>query len=190
LLEAQYLEIFKKKAIFVNVLDIVICIIGGFCLVRGLFRGIIKEVSSVVGVLVGFYGAYTYYPLLAQWFSKIIADKSYLYIISFLTAFTVLFFLVSFVGVVIKHLFKSAALGWADRILGGAFALFKALLIVSVILVPLTAFLPKNTPVVQHSKVAPLVTKASEHLVALVPSEMKQKFRNNLNALRKSWGKI
>ena len=78
-----------------NALDIVICIIGGFCLVRGLFRGIIKEVSSVFGVLVGFYGAYTYYPLLAQWFSKIIADKSYLYIISFLTAFTVLFFLVS-----------------------------------------------------------------------------------------------
>ena len=75
-----------------NALDITICIIGGFCLVRGLFRGIIKEVTSIVGVFVGFYGAYSYYPLLARWLSQIISDKSYLYIISFLIAFSVVFF--------------------------------------------------------------------------------------------------
>jgi len=174
----------------VNALDIIICIIGGFCLVRGLFRGIIKEITSVVGVFVGFYGAYTYYPLLAKWLSKIIADESYLNILSFLLAFTVLFFAVSFVGVVLKHLFKTASLGWADRILGGTFALVKAVLIVSVLLVALTAFLPKNSPLIRRSKVAPFISNASEQLIAVVPDDMKQKFQHNLDALKKSWGKF
>jgi len=174
----------------VNALDIAICIIGGFCLVRGLFRGIIKEVTSIVGVFVGFYSAYTYYPLLAKWLSQIIADQAWLYIISFFFVFVLIFFVVGFVGVILKHVFKTAALGWVDRVLGGSFALIKAVLIVSVLLVALTAFLPQNTPLIQQSRIAPHVTGASEKLISAVPTDMKRRFQDNLTALKKSWRKL
>jgi membrane protein required for colicin V production len=190
LLDAQYSKILEKRRLVVNALDIGICIIGGFCLVRGLFRGIIKEVTSIVGVFVGFYGAYTYYPLLADWLSRVISNKPYLYIISFFIAFTVLFLAVSFVGVVLKHLFKTASMGGVDRLLGGFFALGKAVLIVSVLLVPLTAFLPKESPLVRRSRLAPHIVSASEWIVAAVPDELKQKFDDNLKPLKESWGKF
>lgn len=173
-----------------NVLDIAICIIAGFCLVRGLFRGIVKEVTSIAGVLVGFYGAYTTYPQLAAWLRGFVSSPSYRYIIAFFVAFVSIYLVVGFVGVVLKHLFKAAALGWADRVLGGTFAMVKAVLIVSVLLVGLTAFLPKNASVITHSRIAPLVSGASEKLVAAVPPELKQKFNNNIKALRESWKKL
>lgn len=173
-----------------NALDIVICIIAGFCLVRGLFRGIIKEVTSILGVLVGFYGAYTYYPLIAKWLSQLIANRSYLYIISFFLAFTVIFLAIGFIGMVLKHVFKATALGWVDWVLGGAFALVKAMLIVSVLIIALTTFLPKNAPVMTNSRIAPHVSAASEKMVAVVPSEMKEKFHDNIEALKESWGNL
>jgi len=172
-----------------NALDIAICIIAGFCLVRGLFRGIIKEVTSIVGVLIGFYGAYTYYPLIAKWLSQLITNRSYLYIISFFLAFTVIFLAIGFVGMVLKHVFKATALGWVDRVLGGAFAFVKAILIVSVLLIALTAFLPKNAPVMTNSRIAPHVSAASEKMVAAVPLEMKERFYDNIEALKESWDK-
>jgi membrane protein required for colicin V production len=172
-----------------NALDIGICIIAGFCLVRGLFRGIIKEVTSIGGVLVGFYGAYTYYPLIGKWLSQLIVNKSYLNIISFFIVFTVIFFAIGFLGVVIKHIFRAASLGWADRILGGAFAMVKAILIVSVLLLALTAFLPQNAPVMRHSRIAPHVSTTSEKMVAAVPVEMREMFRDNIKALKESWEK-
>lgn len=170
-----------------NALDITICIIAGFCLVRGLFRGIVKEVTSIAGVLVGFYGAYTYYPLLAGWLSQFIANRAYRCIISFFLAFIAIFLIIGFLGVILKHVFKATALGWADRILGATFAMVKALLIVSVMLVALTAFLPNNSPVMRHSRLAPYVSAASEKMVAAVPLDMKEKFRHNIKALKESW---
>jgi membrane protein required for colicin V production len=172
-----------------NALDIAISLIGGFCLVRGLFRGVIKEITSVVGVFGGFYGAYTFYPLLAGWLSRLIANRAYLNIISFFLAFTIIFLAIGFAGVILKHLFRAAALGWADRILGGTFAMVKAVLIVSVLLIPLMAFLPKDSAVIKNSRIAPYVSATSEKLVAAVPMEMREKFRDNVKALKASWKK-
>ncbi len=172
-----------------NVLDIVISMIVVFCLVRGIFRGIIKELTSIIGVFVGFYGGYMYYPLLARWLSNLIMDKPYLNIISFLLTFTILFIAIGSVGVILKHLFKIAGLGWTDRLLGGTLAIVKAVLIVSVLLIPITAFLPKNSPVIKHSIIAPHVSLASEKIVAAVPRDMKEKFRDNIKSLKASWKK-
>jgi membrane protein required for colicin V production len=174
----------------VNALDIITALIVGFCLIRGIFRGIIKELTSIIGVFIGFYGAYIYYPILARWLSDLIANRSYSHIISFFLIFVTVLSAVGFVGMILRHLLKAAALGWADRILGGTFAMVKAVLIVSVLLIALTTFLPKNAPVIKNSLLAPRVSAISEKLVAVVPGEMKERFRNNIKALRISWKKL
>ena len=173
-----------------NILDIAIGVIVGFCLVRGVFRGIVKEITSIVGVFVGFYAAYTYYPVVGNWISHLIKDKSYLNIVSFFIAFTIVFLAVGLVGIVFKYLAKAAVLGWADRILGGTFGIVKAVLIVSVLMVPLTTFLPKKSPFIKDSFLAPHVSAISEKIVAVVPKEMKQKFGDNINALKEAWKKV
>jgi len=66
----------------------------------------------------------------------------------------------------------------------------KAVLIVSVLLVALTTFLPQKSPVIKDSLLAPHVSTVSEKMVAVVPKEMKQKFGDNINALKEAWKKL
>ncbi len=173
-----------------NILDILIAVIVGYCLIRGIFRGIIKEVTSIFGVFIGFFVAYNYYPVVAHFLSRLIANESYLNIISFFSVFTVLFLAVGFVGVILKRLFRAVALGWADRILGAIFGLVKAILIISVLLVPLMTFLPQKSPVMKDSLLAPYFSIISEKIVAVVPTDMKQQFGDNINALKEAWKKL
>lgn len=170
-----------------NALDMVIIVIIAFCLIRGVFRGLIKELSSIVGVFAGFYAAYTYYGFVAKPLSRWISNTAYLNILSFLITFSLVFILVGIIGVIIKYLLNIAFLGWMDRICGAGFGITKGLLIVSVILIPLTTFLPGNAPVIKQSVLAPHVTMASEKLVKIVPKDMKQKFEANIKELKKSW---
>ncbi len=172
-----------------NFLDIFIVIILAYCLIRGIFSGLIRELSAIVGVFAGFYGAYTYYPEVAKLLSRWISDTAYLNILSFLIIFCLLFILVSILGVIIKYVLKIAFLGWVDRICGAGFGAVKGILIVSVILITLTAFLSKGTPVIRDSLLAPHVTLISQNMAKVVSKDMKKAFYAKLTELRKTWDK-
>jgi len=170
-----------------NLLDYVLVAIIGYCLVRGIFRGLIKELSSIVGVMGGFYAAYTYYPQVARHLARWVTNPGYLSIISFLVIFILVFLVVSFTGLVIKYLMNIAFLGWTDRICGAVFGSAKGLLIVTVLLLVLVTFLPKNAAVLKRSWVAHHMMRFSTYLVHMTPKEMKQRFGTKAKELNKSW---
>lgn len=170
-----------------NGLDVFFTVILGFSLIRGIFRGLVKEVASIIGVLSGYYAAYTYYPLVARLLSRWMSNTAYLNIVSFLILFCLVFFFISMIGVVLKYLLSIAYMGWADRISGVLFGLTKAILVASVILVALTTFLPRNAPLIRESLMAPYVTHISETIAKIVSPEMKRTFSGKLDALKASW---
>ena len=158
-----------------------------FCVIRGIFRGLIKEVSSIVGVMAGFYAAYTYFSDLAGLLSGWISNESYLNILSFLILFCLIFFLVSIIGVVIKYVLNIAFMGWFDRTCGAAFGLVKGILIVSMLFIIFTAFLPQGAPLVKNSVLAPHVNRISEKMIKVVPKDMKREFSAKVEELKKDW---
>lgn len=170
-----------------NPFDILIIVVLGYSLVRGLFRGLVKEVSSIIGVLGGFYAAYTYYKVLAGLLAGLIHDTSYLNILSFLIIFCGVLIVVGVLGVVIKYLLNIAFLGWVDRIGGVIFGVLKGILIVSILFITLTAFLPKGTAFIQNSELAPHVSWISEKMANAISEEMKQDFNAKLGELKKAW---
>jgi len=170
-----------------NPFDILIIVILGYSLVRGLFRGLVKELSSIIGVLGGFYAAYTYYNVLAGLLSRLIHDISYLNILSFLIIFCGVLIIVGVLGVIIKYLLNIAFLGWIDRIGGVVFGVLKGVLIVSILFITLTAFLPKGTAFIKNSELAPHVSWISEKMANVISKEMKQDFNAKLGELKKAW---
>ena len=170
-----------------NPFDIFIIIVLGYSIIRGLFRGLVKEASSIIGVLGGFYGAYSYYPSVAKLLSGLIINTSYLNILSFLIIFCTVLITISILGVVIKYLLNVAFLGWVDRICGVGFGLVKGLLIVTVLFIILTTFLPKGAPIIKQSVLAPHVIWLSEKMVNLVSKEMKKDFFGKLDEFKKAW---
>ena len=118
-----------------NTLDfyLLIPIIIGF--VFGLFKGLIKELTSLAAIVLGIYGA------------KLLAPKAYSILISTFgvndTLAKPLSYLVLFILIVIGMLllakmldkvFESMAMGGLNKLLGGIFGALKYALIVSVLL--------------------------------------------------------
>ena len=165
----------------------VIIIILGYCLIRGLFRGLIKELSSIIGVLAGFYAAYTYYAEFGRLLSSWISNTAYLKIISFMIVFCGIFFLVSILGVVIKYVLNIVFLGWVDRISGAGFGIMKGVLICSVILIALTTFLPKGSPLIRNSFLSPYLTMVSENMARVVSDDMKVEYKAKLKEFKRTW---
>ena len=170
-----------------NPFDILILVILGYSLVRGLFRGLVKEISSVIGVFGGFYAAYTYFKVLAGMLSGLIKDVSYLNILSFLIIFCGVLIVVSVLGVIIKYLLNITFLGWVDRIGGVVFGIAKGILIIAVLFISLTAFLPKGSAFLKNSVLAPHVSWISEEMAKVVSQEMKLDFKTKLGELKKAW---
>ena len=69
------------------------------------------------------------------------------------------------------------------------FGMIKAVLIASVLLIALTAFLPKGNPVIQRSVLSPYVTLVSERMAKIVPEKMKNEFKVKIEELKKAWKK-
>jgi membrane protein required for colicin V production len=170
-----------------NLFDMLAIVILAFCVIRGMFRGLIKEISSIIGVLGGFYAAYTYYIAPAGLLSRWISDPAHVNIVSFLLIFCIVFLGISMLGVVIKYVLNIAFLGWFDRICGTGFGLLKGILLVSVLLIIFTTFLPKNAPFVKDSVFAPRLSLVSEKMAKVVSRDMKQQFAGKIEELKKSW---
>lgn len=170
-----------------NLLDIVLIAILAFCLIRGIFRGLIKELSSIVGVLGGLYAAYTYYGLLAKALSRWITNVDYLYIISCLIIFAVVYLVVSVIGIMIKYFMNIVFLGWTDRLCGAFFGAVKGILIAAVLILILTTFLPKNSAILKDSFAARHMMKVSATMAKVASKEMKAMFGPKMKELNKTW---
>jgi membrane protein required for colicin V production len=170
-----------------NAFDIIVIVIVGYSLIRGVFRGLVKEVSSIVGVLGGFFAAYSLYGTVAGYLSGVIANASYRSILAFLVIFCAVVFLVNLLALVLKYLLKIVFLGWFDRLCGMGFGFLKGVLIVSVLFLALTTFLPKNTPLIKNSISGPYISMISEKLALVITSDMKREFTAKLGELKKDW---
>jgi membrane protein required for colicin V production len=80
-------------------------------------------------------------------------------------------------------------LGWIDRLSGALFGALKGLLIVSVLLIALTAFLPKGSPFIKDSLLSPHITLISEKMAKVVSKDMKHDFMAKIAELKKIWKK-
>ena len=170
-----------------NPFDILIIIILVYCVVRGLFRGLVKEVSSIFGVLGGFFAAYSYYPQIANLLTRLVTDEAYRNILAFLIIFCCVLILINVLGIIIKYLLNIAFLGWVDRVFGLLFGMTKGILIVSVLFIILTTFLTKGAPIIKNSLLAPHVMLVSENMAKVVSADMKRKFQKNLDELKSAW---
>jgi membrane protein required for colicin V production len=88
---------------------------------------------------------------------------------------------------VIKYLLNITFLGWVDRLCGAVFGILKGTLIVAVLLVALTAFLQRGTPLIRDSLLAPHVMYLSRAMARVVPRTMKNQFLEGIEALDKAW---
>lgn len=134
-----------------NWIDIVIIILLVFGLARGFINGFIKELASLLALILGIWGAIKFSSFTAErLYDFFDMTGQYVGIIAFLVTFVLIVIGVHFVGLVVDKFIEKISLGFLNSLLGLIFGVFKSALILSVIFTVLNAidakhkFLPRK----------------------------------------------
>lgn len=119
-----------------NYFDITILLVLLFFTIRGLFKGLIIELSSVLALILGIWGAIRFSGFVGNRLTEMFGlTTQWLGLIAFAVTFVLIVIGVHFVAIAVNKLFSAIALGWLVKILGAFFGLAKGLIIVSIVLV-------------------------------------------------------
>ena len=117
--------------------DIVILICFVPAIVRGIQRGFIAQVVSLLSVILGIYLAFQFSEMACAALQGHFPDISptVMHIIAFVLILAVVALLLHLVGKLILEIFKAVDLGWINWILGIVFSLLKAALIIGLAII-------------------------------------------------------
>jgi len=120
---------------------------------KGLRRGLVLELASLIGLILGIYIAihFSYYTedFLRDTFN--LAGK-YMPVVSFIITLVVVILVIYLIGKVIEKLIDLVALGFFNKLLGLIFGLLKGALLVSVLLFVINAFDTNERLIKPHVK--------------------------------------
>ena len=109
--------------------DIIILAVMGVSLVFGLFRGLLRELLSLVSWILAFWIAYRYSASVAQILDKALQNPTLSQAVSAVFVFVLVLVALMLLASLISKIFKAAGLAGMDRILGGLFGLGRAVVI-------------------------------------------------------------
>ncbi len=168
-----------------NGFDLVVLVIFLFCMIRGVFRGLIREVSGIVGVFAGFYGAFTYYAMVSPHLVFLIQAPAIRHLVSFGLLFCGIVITVGLVAALIRKLLHVIFLGWVDRTFGLIFGAAKGILVVSVLFIMLTTFVPGGAAsLMNRSETAPYLAQISGTMTLFISRNLRRDFLDRLNRYR------
>jgi membrane protein required for colicin V production len=167
--------------------DMSILGVVNFCLINGIFRGLIKEGISLMGVMVGFCAACYYHDRIATLLSTWISNEIYLKISSFLIVFLGIVVITNVLIPVIKYVIGLDFLTGVDRSFGGGIGIIKGLFVCCMMLIIFTAFLPQGTSYIAESTISRYLLQASEKIIIVSPRQMKREFTEKIEVYKKTW---
>lgn len=116
-------------------IDVFIGLLLAYEIIRGLKRGFVAEVGSIVALIVAFYTASAMRGSMARLLSPVCFDSPvWSSAVGFLFTFLVVYLLIVILAKIFEGFLGIIALGGINRLAGGLFCLFKGALILSIVL--------------------------------------------------------
>ena len=165
-----------------SLLDIIVIAIMAFFILKGIFRGFIREIASFIGIVMGVWMAYMFYPQMAAYLkAHHVPSGPYLPLLSFVIILTLVVLLCGLLGWLFRVLFRKTVFGWSDKVLGAGFATVKGGLFIYVAIILLTFSLPAQTPLITESRTAQWVISSSQSLFHLISPEHYEAWKEKIN---------
>ena len=118
-----------------NSIDISILIIIGAGFVFGLFKGLVRELASLVAIVLGIYGAKFFSSLLVPFFINLLGvSEKVAQPLSYVVLFVAIAVVLLILARAIDKFFVAVALSGLNKFLGGLFGALKYALIISVLI--------------------------------------------------------
>ena len=153
-----------------------------------LWKGLLRELISLVALIGGFLLAAFYYRSMASLFLDFAKTEAVADLIGFLSIFLATILVGAIAAWIVNRFVKMASLEWVDRLLGGVFGLLRGWAISSIIALALIAF-PVRQEILARSVLAPYLLAGARAAVLLVPGSLKAKFYEEYQKVLDSWNK-
>jgi len=167
-----------------NLLDIIVLMVICVMTFYGVWKGFIKQVLSIVGIIAGYIVATSYYAQLAAFIK--LGDPTLSKIISFMILFLACVIVFSVLAVILNKVFKLPGLGIINTVLGGATGFLKGFLIVAVVVIILVALLSAENPLLKKSVTVPYILKGLMAAGQAVPADLRAQCQKKIDSLTKS----
>lgn len=155
----------------ISMLDIVFGALALLFAVRGLFRGLLKEVLSTLGVIGAWWLAAEHGPAVAPHLHQWVESPGVAQFAAYIVVFFGVMLGVKILTWIIAKILKASPVAWIDMPGGLAVGLAKAWLLCCVILAGLLTFLPE-ADFVQRSQAVPHLRPGAEYLREKMPEGM------------------
>lgn len=146
-------------------------------------NGLLLEVFSLAGLILGFVLASWNYQRLLPWLTHLIHLLPAAEAVSFLLIALGVMLLAGILGRVIRWSVHSIGLGWVDRFLGALFGIVKGFVLVTVAVLVIAAFFPQASWF-RHSRLAPCFLTAAHHVSVEAPAGLEQRIRRGVGIIR------
>lgn len=116
-----------------NIVDIILLICFVPAVVQGFRKGFISQVVAIVSIIAGTWISFKAASAVSQWLSQYMdGSEQMMKVISFALIFIAVIVATALLGKLIEGVVKLVMLGWLNKLLGVAFSMLKAGLIVGV----------------------------------------------------------
>lgn len=157
-----------------NIIDMLIIALVGISGLLGLYWGIIRQVLSVVGVIVGIVLASRYGGGVADWIEGFGPTGRVADILGFAAVFVAVTTASSLLASVLHQVAEVLFLGWADHLIGGVLGVAQGAIVATVIVAILSAIPSEQvSSLLRDSQYAPNVIHLSQFVLALLPESLR-----------------
>jgi len=154
-----------------NYLDITIAVPLLYGLVKGFSNGLIKEITSLLSLIIGIYIAVNFSVFLEPYLSGAFGYyEQFKPIIALTVLFVATSLIINLIGILANKLTKALALGIISRFLGGIFGLLKIVVIFSFLLFVITDYNLIN----KKTKDDSVLYKPLSDITALITPQLKK----------------
>ena len=165
-----------------SLVDLVIFAVLAVSVISAFVKGFFVEVFSLAGVIVGLFLAAANYATFAPWIERVVENHEIANLIAFIVIALLVMVAAGLLGRVFRRLLRGVGLGIVDRLLGAAFGLVKGVVVVTLVLMAIVAFLPRQAWL-DRSRLAPVFLTAAQGGSHVVPVLLGEKIRQGLDEL-------
>lgn len=148
--------------------DVLVLVIFLAFLVRGIWIGFIRQISSLMSMLGGFllagYFDSEFYRFILPYFD----NSQTAFLLTYILLFAAFFFLIKLVGLGLKKVMDITLSPWFDKTVGGLFGVIKGIFLTSLIFVVMTSYLSGSNKYLNKSISYPFLAQSSKAILALI----------------------
>lgn len=125
--------------------DLVVLGLAGVLIARGIYLGMLKQVTGLLALYFGYFAASQYHDRIFPFLRDISTNPKVGFLATYVMLFVVTYLVIMLLGKVLGRVISVSIVGWFDKILGGVIGFAKAVLLVVVLHMILgTLLAPEN----------------------------------------------